>query len=281
MRCFSLLLTQLIFKGTVNTELRFQYINLTGKEPNMASTRGTDHVVDFILSKERIDAATIRTEQWVPILRAAVDELPLNYLRGFQSMKQVLAGELPFGNDPYTVERSLPTPLPSLMLGDRHMRPNEVFLNCAETQNRFPCEVRLEDKCGKAPREKNDDKFGARRLLPITSGNILLSRDKKFYHLFTRWHPKEEWGQSGTHEYLLKFWYEADPDSIFLLELDDRRLENTLAADGYRAVPQAMLQCFHLALRRTADDVAGQHRLVLGREKVVAGYLDRMGLLFE
>src|SRR3569832_499330 len=103
----------------------------------MVATRGTDQTVSFITGSSRIDPSTIRVEQWVEIVRTAIEEIPINYMRGLRPVKEILQhGEMEFNG--HTVDfRRVPGSLPSIPIkthdGTRKLlRANEVFLHCAE-----------------------------------------------------------------------------------------------------------------------------------------------------
>ena len=97
----------------------------------MVATRGTDQVVAFVTGEETINPSTICADQWVAILRSVIAELPINYLRGLQSIKQILHYDGPYG-----VHRVVTSPLPRLWTGtsgtSKEIRANEVFFNSSD-----------------------------------------------------------------------------------------------------------------------------------------------------
>lgn len=253
------------------------YLNSTGKEPDMVATRGTNQTVAFITGKEkrRINPAEITNSQWAEILRSAIDDLPANYLRGFQSIRQILHYDGHYGihrivSSGELVMGSLPD-MPS-----RELRGNEVFLNCADIgYNQFPWGQLVHQEWTRAPRTQTENgKRGA--LADIVTGNILLSRDKRLYYLEATWSPQEKWDDLSLSQEPECFWYETGPLKIGMGELDDQSLgkclERIVGDDG-----RMLLRRFLLALEQTADNVLGQHRRLVSTKQTMEGYLNRIG----
>lgn len=249
----------------------------------MVATRGTDQdVVDFVVGKERIDPATIRVEQWVPILRAAIDELPINYMRGLKSIKQILSYDGSYG-----VERRIDGPLPRLFpegvdkLPGHEIRPNAVFLECASTGGGFPNGKHPFETYPKAPRAAGTFGPNTGDLLPLSTGHFLVSRSRKLSYVSVLWHPNEKWEERSMSDTPGEFWYQADLTTLTLMELDDKKLDNLLAAAHERDLPQMMLQRFNLALIETAGDARSQYDHILEKKQTIGGYLDRIGQLIH
>ena len=247
----------------------------------MVTTRGTDQdVVAFVTGQEKIDPAFIQAEQWVPILRAAIKELPVNYLRGLKSVRQILKYDGTFG-----VERVVNSPLPLLWRARdgevvwNQIRPNEVFLECAETGGGFPQGKYVFETYPTAPRKPLDQEGDDESLASISTGHYLLARDRTLYYLTVSWLPKAQWDEQSMSSTPVRFWYEVDPLSVALEEVDDRKLTTMLAAAHKRTIPQVMLQRFNMALIETANDARGQYDHILQKKQTISGYLDRIGQL--
>lgn len=247
----------------------------------MVATRGTDQdVVDFVTGKERIDPKTIRVEQWVKILRAAADELPINYMRGLRSLKQIL-----YYDGSYSVERRISTPLPRLWMEDsakysgNEIRPNAVFLDCAQTGGGFPSGRLMSEAWEKAPRESVEEGLGRGKLLSLATGNFLLSREKKFCYLSVLWRPMEKWDDQSMSSTPQEFWYQADLNTLAIKELNDKNLDLMLAAAHERTLAQNILQSFNIALVESVSDARGQYDHMLTSKSKIEGYLDRIGQL--
>lgn len=243
----------------------------------MVATRSPKEVVAFVIGRERIDPDTIAVEQWVEILRGAIKELPINYLRGLRSVKQIIEYDGSHG-----VARVVKGPFPTLGEqvgggGRRKIRNNDVFLRCAESGlDQFP-HHRGEGFWQNAPRSK---KPGARfsEPIPLETEHLLLSREGLLYRLLVSWAPRANWDENHRSSTPCGFWYEADLAKLRLVELDDSGLLTWLSADSEGQLPQTMLVRFHLALRETAEDIRGQYDRIRRKEQVIDGYLNRIGV---
>lgn len=233
----------------------------------MVATRGIEDAASFVLGNVgTIDPKTIRTEEWVEILRAAVEKLPINYLRGLKSIKQILTHER-------DIEvRCIVTEMPKL---SRTMRPTDVFLDCAAGGDFAYIRPRgpgLQQQWDDAPRKPKEQ--GGKLSIP-TERHILLSRQKKFHYLLVNWIPKEEWS-AEYDESPIKFWYEAHLTTMQLLELDDQQLGDALKGEA-NDMPISMLRSFSIALRNTLEDLSGQRDRILAQKIAFNGYLERLG----
>jgi hypothetical protein len=242
----------------------------------MVATRGTDQTVAFITGSSRIDPSTIRVEQWVEIIRAAIDVIPMNYLHGLQSVRQILEhGEAQYnghGAELRQVSKALPSiPITTLDKSRKLLRHNEVFLHCAEVGS-FPRGQYSSDRWVNAKLGAVGDKVP---VLPIS--NYLLSRQKSLYYMLTEWQPHEEWDERSMRSTPIKFWYE--PKVTIFEELDDQHLDAYLANGPERGVAKRMLHRIHQALSMTAGDIRGQYDHMREKQHAIGNYLDNMGEL--
>lgn len=242
----------------------------------MVATRGTDQTVAFITGNSRIDPSTIRVEQWVEIIRAAIDAIPMNYMRGLRRVHEILQhGEAEFNG--YTIDlRHMPQSLPSVPVktldgSKKLLRPNDVFLHCGEVNN-FPSGSSISVRWENAPRLAATP----RELMTLYVTDYLLSRDKKLYYMLSEWQPHEHWndGMGRTPD---EFWY--TPIVTLFEELDDARLDGYLANGPKRDVAKTMLHRIHQALVRTTGEMQGQYARTLEKQHEIGGYLDRFGEL--
>jgi hypothetical protein len=243
----------------------------------MVATRGTDQTVSFITGNSRIDPSTIRVEQWVEIVRSAIDVIPINYMRGLRPVKEILQhGEMEF--DGYMMDlRRVPPSLPSIPIktldgSKKLLRGNDVFLHCGEVSD-LPWGTSASERWKKAPRLAAAPEEAM--LLPVAS--YLLSREKKLYYMLTEWQPHERWDDEAMHSTPEEFWYA--PQVTLFEELDDARLDAYLANGSKRDIAKVMLHRIHQALVRTASEMQGQYIRTLEKQHIIGGYLDRFGEL--
>ena len=229
----------------------------------MVATRGTDQIIAFVTGKENIDASQIPAEAWVQILRTAVEELPMNYIRGLKSIEQVL----PWGL--YRVFAKVEGQLPRLQKDDgREIRPNEVFLYCG----RHSSPKDYIDSWSDAPRDRTG------KLLCVESCGYLLSRKKKFYCLTSSWNPKEGWDEWHKADQMPShFWYQLDKDSLKINELDDQKLTERLKSQNKVGLAERMLGYLCSALEETTKDMRGQLEQIVKKRLVIGEYLQRVG----
>jgi len=246
----------------------------------VAIRSATDHnAVDFVTGKTKVDPEAISTEEWVSILRAAAGELPINYMRGLKSMRQILQCD-----GRYSVARKIDGNLPLMRavvdgeVAQTFMRPNAVFLSCADIgYNLFPSGTPSYELYQKAPRAPDKPSLGDDGLLPIKTGHILLSRDGKFYHLSVLWLPKTTWDERSMSSTPASFWYEADSHSFQLIELNDMDFHRVLETEQSSRIPHITLHRFSSALAETIGDLHGQYEYVLKKGQTINGYLTRIG----
>ncbi len=241
----------------------------------MVATRGTDQTISFITGSSRIDPTTIAVEEWVQIIRAAIEELPISYMRGLRPIKQILQhGELEYNG--HTVDfRRVPKSLPiihvkSLQGVGKLLRESEIFLHCAEVSD-LPEGASTSERWEKAPRSSTIP--GELSVVDVV--DFLLSREKKLYYMLTKWKPHEY--RAHDMQRTPEFWYE--PDVVEFEELDDGHLCSYLANAAESGVAKRMLHSFHRALVRTTGDMQSQYVRVLEKQHTIGGYLDRFGEL--
>jgi hypothetical protein len=235
-----------------------------------------DNGVTFVTGRRFIDPSTLTVEEWVEIIRAAIEEIPLYYLRGMQSVKQILQhGESQLNG--YTMEmRRVPEALPSIPIktldGTRKLlRHSELFLHCGEVGS-FPQGTYAADRWRAAERIPGDD---STEIAPVIVGNYILSKDAKLYYMKTEWHPWERWDERMIASSPEEFWYEPKPQGIE--ELDDAGLAQLLRKDPVENLASRMLHRFHQALVSTTGEMQNHLLRTLQKQHTIHGFLDRIG----
>lgn len=208
----------------------------------MVATKAVN-VADFILGFEMVASSTISGPEWVTILRAAIEKLPTDFLRGMRPIEHILEMVPPGA-------RYVPKPLPRMRLNSgsdvREVRPNEVCLNCADLSEGWPWHDRPGDP-------------------PVATKHILLSRSKRVYYLEALWYMKKG------------YLYKLDTHSVKISEPADDKLGESLASkDGSVPVGEMILRCFLHALEETVKDIRRQYDQAIEKKTLVAGYISRM-----
>lgn len=239
----------------------------------MVATRSADQgIVDFVTGMTMLGQQAIGVEEWVQILRAAINELPINYMRRLKSIKQILQYDGTYG-----IARRIDGPLPLLQTrkidprDDKYLPPNAVFLDCAETYENFPSTY------SEAPRATGEYGPNTGELLPIRSRHVLLARDRALYFTSVLWRPQERWDEKSMSDTPEEFWYQIDMNQFELEELSDRELVKLFESTKQWAIPRVMLHRFNSALIETARDVRGQYDRIQEKKQIIAGYLKRIG----
>ena len=243
----------------------------------MVATRSTDRVA-FVAGDEKVDPASITPIEWVAILQKAVKELPMGYLHGLKSLKSMLENHSMYG-----VKRLVDSPLPKLIAQisgkeeGEPVRPNAVFLVCAELGDDFPSSINRWEIWSKAPREPHE--LGIGKLLSIGRRYLLLARDAKFYQFSVTWCPKDSWDDRSMSSTPEDFWYQADPTSMAMKQLDE--LELQLLLTEFPSAGEVALYQFYMTLNETVSDMRGQYDPVFRRRETIAAYVDRIGRLMR
>jgi hypothetical protein len=237
----------------------------------MVATIGSERdVMNFVMGKTTVDPKEVRVEEWVKILRSAIEELPLSYLRGLKSLKQMFESSEP--DEPTRIMK-----VPSLLdvqnpskKGEKIIPNHTRFLVCATTQGNFPKGASPRQWWLNAPRS-------AGVVTSISQGFFLLSKKRTLYYVLVKWVPNMIFGGDGLSSVPEHFWYEGDPTSVEIIELDDKKLDNMLGAVHERDTPVTILISLYMAIIETSSAVKAQYDHVLEKRERLGGYLKRIG----
>lgn len=246
----------------------------------MVATRGTEEVVKFVTGKERIPLSEISPVAWADIVRSELEALPVNYLRGFKGIAEILQYKPTFSGG---IARTVPEDVHRFCGGADGiaLNRNAVFLNCAQRASpEFP------SKWHEAPRNQGPGRNGRplSGLARITGEYLLLSRHKKFYLLHAEWVAKERWEKQSMASSPYDFWYNLDAQSrkyvLNIREVSDVDLVRWLAprvTDQHPPIPIKVLLSFSIALSETGSALRHQFEYVLACENDRLKTLARVG----
>ena len=227
----------------------------------------------------KVDRGDITAEQWVEIIRWAVDMLPLDHLHGFIPIKEIL--EFRTSDNTRVNRHVLECPVePSQTVSKKVGLLNRGrFLSCAKIgYEQFPPlgNIKSEELWQMAPKTETED--GQVIFIPIVTGNILLSKMGRLYYLKTTWDPREK-RDARSPGILKRLRYETNPARIRLTGLDDKGLARCFASRT--TIPEGIegkviLYNLAFALEQTAGKVLCQYNKIVELRQVMEDSANRI-----
>lgn len=226
--------------------------------------------ISIVLGHARVEPAALSADDWSSILQEAKGDLRLDYLRGMQSVRQIIqpdveALRIQYWADPGVIRAGLRS---------CHLKEKDVFLYCTTpSDTTFPHEAAVKLR-------RDGDRF--------VSSHVVLSKRGGFWKLKTDW---TYWESSGIHPNPRGYdrpWFKAERVRLEYIGYGaplgnlcmSREETPPDATEGWFNEPllgEKILRSLHKAQRGTDTDL--EWRLTESRAATerLRGYLERLG----